>query len=91
MLDCPHCGKPAMTQAQKAWLGPARSVACAACGRQVSVSWLAMLGMLTFVLLAVPAAALLLQVGWYYSVAVLLIGMAAMFVIHARLIPLSRR
>jgi hypothetical protein len=90
MLDCPYCKKPAFPQSQKAWLGPARSIPCESCGKALSVSPRAMLGLLPF-LGSFLIAALLFPYAWYASVLVLLAGMIAMFAYHARWVPLVGR
>ena len=88
MLACPYCGQPAMTHLQKAMLGPARAVACKACGKRLSVHWASMLILLPF--FAGGAAALaLLPSAW--AAAPLIVGAIAMFPIQAYLVPLVGR
>jgi hypothetical protein len=39
MLTCPHCGQKAMSSLRKIFLGPAVSVRCQHCRKNVSVPW----------------------------------------------------
>lgn len=90
MLDCPHCHKTAMTQFQKAFLGPARTVPCAVCGMQVSVSWLALLGFAPF-FAGIFFAVFLFPDNWYFLAFFLFLGIVLTLAIHSRFIPLAKR
>jgi hypothetical protein len=90
MLACPYCHQPAMSQWRKSFLGPALSTPCRACGRRVSVSWLAMLGMLPPIA-GVIAAVLLLRYSGLASLAALVAGIAGTFWMHAFRVPLVKR
>lgn len=90
MLTCPHCGNQAMSQARKLWLGPASSASCTACGRKVSVSWLAMLAVTPFLAAIFSGHWLLPQHYVVFSLAALA-GAALLFAIHAWLIPIIPR
>ena len=88
MLRCPHCHKPAMSQVRKSFLGPALSTSCSHCGKRVSVSWFAMLAVIPAVA-SIPAAR---HFGYSWQAAlIILVGVGAMFAIHAFLVPLVPR
>lgn len=56
---CPHCGQPCLSFWSKVSLGPAKKVACAACGQPVSVNWpVALLHLLLSGVLAVAGGLL---------------------------------
>jgi endogenous inhibitor of DNA gyrase (YacG/DUF329 family) len=42
-LECPHCGRPAVSGLRKLLLGPATRATCSECGKRVSVSYLSVL------------------------------------------------
>lgn len=88
MLKCPHCNQQAMTQFRKSYLGPAVSTSCKSCGKKISVSWFAVLAAVPFPLgmaLAAWTAPSLL------AIPIFLAGLAAMFVLHAKCVPLVKR
>lgn len=88
ILTCPHCGKPGISMMRELALGPARPATCRSCKRKVGVPWWSLLSGVPFVgALIVFAIADNTQLG----VAALLLGGAAMFVIHARYVPLEKR
>ena len=76
---CPRCGKAAMDGAIKLMRGPAKTFPCKACGRNVGVSWSAMLAV-------VPIAAALfgtIQVDLLAArIALIVAGMGLACVIH---------
>ena len=39
MYECPWCRRKSFSFWQKQWLGPARTIRCGACSREVSVPW----------------------------------------------------
>ena len=88
MVTCPHCKQQAMSQLRKSFLGPVFSTSCQSCGKRVSVSWAALLAPVPFLLSMALAFWL-----WPSPSALVLpvVGIAAMFVIHAKLVPLVPR
>ena len=87
MVKCPYCGRPAMTLARKAGLGPGRIIACQSCGKPVTTHSLA-------VFAAIPAfigGFLALKSGALVPGALAVIaGVLAMAFIQTFLIPLVR-
>lgn len=88
MVECPHCHQRAISQLAKLMLGPARSTRCRSCGKHVSVSWLAMLGLIPFALGAV--AVLWAGRGWL-AASTIAVAMVLMFCFHAFCVPLVPR
>lgn len=84
MLTCPHCQKQALTQRAKSVLGPAKSLPCQSCGKEVSVHWAGLLMLIPF-LGGLGALALLPSL---IAIALITIGVMAMFAIHAYWVPL---
>lgn len=62
-LACPSCSQPCLSVLRKLSLGPARSVACRACGCRVSVAWLSGAAMLLLATVA-PFVIAALGAGW---------------------------
>ena len=88
MVKCPYCGRPAMTLARKAGLGPGRVIPCQACGKPVTTHSLAVFAAIpAFVggFLALRSGALL------PGLAAVVAGVLAMAFIQTFLIPLVRR
>ena len=87
MVNCPYCGKSAMSRWRKAALGPGRVVGCESCGRKVAVHWIAIFA-------AIPAflggyvlmKSASLPLGFAAAVA----GVVAMGLLHTFLVPLVR-
>ena len=87
MVKCPHCGRPAMSLARKAGLGPGRVIKCQSCGKLVTAHSMAVLAAIPAVLggfAALRSGSLLL------GVACVLGGVVAMAFIQTFLIPLIR-
>ena len=88
MLQCPYCHHSAISYARKSCLGPALSTSCAHCGKQVSVSWFAMLAGIPF-LASMPLAT---HFGFSWQAAlVVLVGFGMTFAAHEFLVPLVPR
>ena len=88
ILKCPHCEKPGISMMRKLALGPAFPATCVSCKRRVGVPWWSLLSGVPFVgALVVFAIADNAQLG----VAALVLGGAAMLVIHGRYVPLEKR
>ena len=87
-LNCPHCGKPAISVMRKMWLGPAGRATCKACGKKVSVPYMAMLAVLP-VVPAIFGSALVEP--FALKAALWIGGFVAMAVIHMRWVPLGPR
>ena len=47
-LECPYCGKPAVSTWRKLCLGPVTTAKCEACGERISVSYLSVLFLVPF-------------------------------------------
>ncbi|HET6586620.1 MAG TPA: hypothetical protein VFG67_02470 [Oleiagrimonas sp.] len=77
-----------MSYARKSCLGPALSVACKHCGKQVSVSWFAVLALIPFFVCMLFAE----HVGhWLPAALILLADSGAMLAVHEWLVPLVPR
>lgn len=88
MIQCPHCQHPAMSYVRKSCLGPALSVACKHCGKQVSVSWFAVFAFIPFLVCMLLAE----HVGhWWPAALILLAGFGVTLVVHEWLVPLVPR
>jgi len=77
-----------MTQRHKSFLGPARSVACQACGKRVSVHWASIFSIIP--LIAGGIGAMLVAPSAWAAVP-LLAGAIGMFALHAYVVPLVPR
>ena len=91
-LDCPHCGERAMSPAAKASLGPARTVACATCGRAVGTPWLALV--VVVALVAAVTAALFIAPGAtprWLTWTMVAVGAALIALAYLYLVPLVSR
>jgi hypothetical protein len=76
-----------MSYLRKLCLGPVRTETCRQCGHEVSVSWLALLAVVPFLLSLLLAG----HWGYFVVVPVVLAGFAGMSLIHLFLIPLVPR
>ena len=86
-LDCPHCGRPAISAWRRMWLGPAVPAKCQACGKKVWVSYRSMVAIIPFVAAIVAAA----FIGpWELKLALWFGGYIVMTYIHLRF-PLEPR
>jgi transcription elongation factor Elf1 len=47
-LECPYCGRPAVSMMRKLILGPITSATCKTCGERISVSYLSILFLVPF-------------------------------------------
>jgi hypothetical protein len=77
-----------MSSFAKAWLGPARTRACNACGKRVSVAWRSMFIQLLFL------SVLNLWVWrwpWWTAIAPAVVGGGLVFIHHLRKTPLVAR
>lgn len=90
MNTCPYCGHAAMTLAAKSCVGPLKHVPCAACGRQVSMSWLTLLALVPF-LAGIVAATSLFATRLPLALGVLLAGFGVMCLLHAKAVPIVGR
>ena len=90
MTTCPCCQRQALSQPRKAFLGPALSVQCKACGRRLSVPPAATLAVTPF-LFSIILAGVVARHGWPFSALSLVAGFLAMAAIHAFLVPLVPR
>ena len=89
-LACPHCGKPAISSAQKFNLGPMRAVACKSCGGRVSVAMSSLVPTVIPIILAFLAAYFFgaSRLGWYGFFAV---GLAVSAYWQYYHVPLMRK
>ena len=87
-LDCPHCGKRAITVARKMILGPSVPASCRECRKKVGVPYSSLLAAVPFLV-----AFLLAPVVQPFALkaALWLAGFTAMTVLHLRWVPLERR
>jgi hypothetical protein len=86
-MRCPYCGSVAMPWWRKCILGPESSVACASCGKKVSVPWAAVLAATPIALGIV--AAVRLDAPW--SIAGALGGVLAYVALQRWVVPLVGR
>lgn len=87
-LRCPHCGNVAMSYLTKSMVGPARSVPCRACGRAVSVPWLAVAAVVPLVLGMCAAMEFWpAPVSWVFPV----VGFGITAAVHTSWVPLASR
>lgn len=84
---CPSCGKQAMSELRKSWLGPAMTAKCDACGAGITVPARSIVAVLPS-LGAVIAGSFI--PGWAATAALWAVAVALMFFIHSRM-PLVRR
>jgi endogenous inhibitor of DNA gyrase (YacG/DUF329 family) len=88
-LDCPHCGKQAISMVRKAWLGPAMTATCQVCGKKVGVSYgAAMAAFIPFaavIVLSSPVEPFSLKA------AIWAVGIILTSVTHVRWVPLQKR
>jgi ribosomal protein S27E len=88
-IECPHCRKGTISLRTKLFLGPARTVTCAACGGKMSVPgsgiWVAipLISAILAVLFAIESGIL--------KVAVFAVGAALSGLLHYRCLPLVPR
>jgi len=87
-LICPHCGKPGIAAWRKQFLGPARSIACDACGGRVSVPMSSLLAALPIVAGILLGSQFGNPAALWISVA---IGVAMTVLIHTKFVPLVKR
>jgi hypothetical protein len=88
MVNCPHCGRAAMSLLRKSALGPGRVVKCQACGKPIAAHWMA-------VFAAVPAfvggLVLLRAESRPLGVLAVVAGVLVMAAVQTFLVPLVRR
>ena len=88
-IECPHCRKGTITLRTKLFLGPGRTVTCAACGGKMSVPGLG-------IWVAIPLISAILAVQFaiesgILAVAVFAVGAALSGFLHYRCLPLVPR
>jgi hypothetical protein len=87
-LDCPDCGANAMGPLRKLAVGPARAVACDACGARLSTPWWS-------VITVAPMLAAIAWLGVAWADPTRWIAVLAAFAVscllHLDLVPLVRR
>jgi len=87
MVNCPHCGRAAMSLLRKSALGPGRVVKCQACGKPIVAHWMA-------VFAAVPAfvggLVLLRAESRPLGVLAVVAGVLVMAAVQTFLVPLVR-
>ena len=84
-LECPNCHQKTIPVWRKMFLGPASRVTCSNCGSRISVSYVALLAGIPF-LIALVAAQI---VGSLAVAAILLVvGALVMSWIHYKFVPL---
>jgi hypothetical protein len=88
-LDCPHCGKPAITILRKAFLGPGWPATCKECGKKVGVPYSS--ARLWQIVFAFTMVALLLVRSLASLVFVLAAGFAFGSYLQIRRVPLVPR
>ncbi len=87
MVQCPYCGRPAMSLMRKSGLGPGRAIGCQSCGRPVTTHWMGVLAAIPAFLgglVALKSASLLL------GSAAIVGGVLSMGFIQTFLVPLVR-
>ena len=89
--SCPHCREPGITALRKAFLGPAWSATCKACGKKVGVPFVASA-------LAISPLMVLMMIRIFELVASSVLWVASIVVagvvstaIHLRWVDLERR
>ena len=91
MLQCPHCDGPGISTIRKLYLGPAIPATCRTCGRKIGVpyvrSFLAVLPLVipTFALVALPGLPMPIRV------LCVVIGVAGVFYVSLKYVPLVKR
>lgn len=87
MVNCPHCGRSAMSLMRKSGLGPGRVIPCQSCGKAVTTHSMSVFAAIPAVLgglFALKSGSLLL------GGAAILCGILAMGLIQTFLVPLVR-
>jgi uncharacterized paraquat-inducible protein A len=88
-LDCPHCGKPAITPLRKIFMGPSSPATCKMCGEKVGIpysSW--RVWKISF---ALTMVALLLVQSFASLIVILVAGFTLGCYLQLRRIPLVPR
>lgn len=88
-LDCPHCGKPAITPLRKMLMGPGFPAKCRMCGEKVGVPYSA--ARMGSIMSALTLVALLLVWSFASLVVILAAGFALTSYIQVRRVPLVPR
>ena len=88
-LDCPHCGKPAITPLRKMFMGPGFPARCRVCGGKVGVPYSA--ARLSSIASALTLGALVLVRSFASLVVVLAAGFALASYLQIRRVPLVPR
>lgn len=87
VVECPYCGRAAMTPLRKSALGPGRAVNCRSCGKRVAAHWGA-------VFAAIPAFlggfVFMKSESALVGLAAIAAGILLMGAIHTYLVPLVR-
>lgn len=89
MYVCPHCNQPGISALRRSFLGPLIPATCKVCGGKIGVpfgkSFLAASSFILAILISplahTPA----------YSLLTVIVGAAAMFVLHFKFVPLIKR
>jgi hypothetical protein len=85
---CPYCHQQALSRRVKLSLGPVSSVRCQACGKRISVSWWAMLGVLPLELGIFVAYWIR---PWRCAIGPVMVGLTLMLSYRDQYTPLVRR
>ena len=91
MLRCPHCDGPGISATQKLLLGPAIPATCRTCGRKIGVSYVRSL--LAVLPLAIPTVVLVALPMWPWPIRFFcaVIGVAGLFYVSLKYVPLVKR
>lgn len=87
-LECPYCGKQAITSLRKMSMGPATPARCQHCDEKVGVSFAAMLAGVPFI--AAIVAGLYIE-SYTLTFLLMVAGFTLLSVIHVWLVPLEAK